>query len=137
VSQKAKEGCLRLRSINRRPLVTRRAILREYPTLQALARPFYFRLANLAKLQKLFHLEIHDTEQIEPRNHNDGALFPNDLCETSSPNLVGARQNILYSINFLGTGGVADVIAASLSQMGRVPALFSWTVTTVLKAPVI
>lgn len=30
--------------------------------------------SNLAQVEKLFHLELHDTEQIELRNHN-GALF--------------------------------------------------------------
>jgi hypothetical protein len=39
-----------------------------------LGQAFCFRLANLAKLIKLFHLELHDTEQIELQNHN-GALF--------------------------------------------------------------
>ena len=58
-------------------------------------------------------------------------------------NLVAARQNVLYSINFLGTGGVADEIAASLSYTKwGVLGLFSWLmavpiVTTVFEAPVV
>jgi len=70
----------------------------------------------------LLLLESHDTEQIELRNHN-GALFvllyQTIYARNRLRNLVSARQNVLYSINFLGTGGVTDVIAASLSQMGR------------------
>jgi hypothetical protein len=86
-----------------------------------LGQAFCFRLANLANLIKLFHLELHDTEQIELQNHN-GALFVlyrTIYARHRLRNLVGARQNVLYSINFLGTGGLADVIAGSLSQMGR------------------
>lgn len=105
-----------------RPLVTRRAILREYPGHPyKLGQAFCFRLANLAKLIKLFRLKLHDTGQIELQNHNWAlfVLYRTIYARHRLRNLAGARQNVLYSINFLGTGGVADVIAASLSQMGR------------------
>jgi hypothetical protein len=76
--------------------VTRRAIFREYP-----GHPYWPGLSRLfaaslptRQLEKLFHLELHDTEQIELRNHNGALLYccterPNDLCETSSPKSCG------------------------------------------------
>jgi hypothetical protein len=123
VSQKAKGICVCARS-TRVQLVTRRAILREYP-----GHPYAYGLGpglllpalppTWPKLKKLFHLELHDTEQIELRNHNGALvvlLYRTIYTRLHLRNLVGARQNVLYSI---GTGGVADVIAATLSQMGR------------------
>ena len=64
----------------------------------------------------LFRTTQHGTNRTT--NSQCGAFAPSYrtiYARRRLRNLVAARQNVLYSINFLGTGGVADEIAASLS----------------------